>query len=240
MKTDYFSAGALTFAGLSVATEGTYLYRADCSAPYGQVQSDSFDTFHLEIRFTSQPPGSIREEATFDVSIAFYNNDDLATTATGPLPSDVSCALKLSDGSVETTIETDTISDTSKCIHWLNCHSERNVFLFAAGALTFDGVSISEGGGYILIVDCGAPYSPIQSNAIVVSNLEVRFTTQPSVSMVEEETFSVSLAFWDPTTNALATTTDGPLPSAISCELKLCDGNTETTLATDTISDTSK
>ena len=68
----------------------------------------------MEIRYTTQPPGSVREEATFDVSIAFYENNALATTANGPLPSDVSCALKLSDGSTETTIETDTISDTSK------------------------------------------------------------------------------------------------------------------------------
>ena len=103
-----------------MVSEGTYFYRAECSAPYGQVQSDSFDTFHLEVKFTSQPPGSIREEATFDVSIAFYNNADLATTANGPLPSGVSCALILSDGSTENTIETDTISDTSKSKHSLS------------------------------------------------------------------------------------------------------------------------
>ena len=47
--------------------------------------------------------------------------------------------------------------------------------------------------------------------------------------------FSVSLSFWDPVSMAVASA--APLPSGVSCQLKLSDG---TVLATDTMSDTSK
>ena len=68
--------------------------------------------------------------------------------------------------------------------------------------------------------------------------MEIRFTSQPP-SMIREMTpFSVTLSFWNPVTKALANV--APLPSGVSCQLKLNDGSTETVLATDTMSDSSK
>ena len=110
-------------------------------------------------------------------------------------------------------------------------------YFVSAGDLTFDGLSINDGNEYVLLADCGSPYGEIESREFKVSDLEVRFNTQPPVATRKEGTFSVTLAFWDPVSDALAI---APLPSDITCELKYTDGSDETTISSDTISGTCK
>ena len=70
----------------------------------------------MEIRFTSQPPASVREEEYISVTLSFWDTvtDAIADAATVSVPS-ISCELKLSQvGATETSIESQTISTTSK------------------------------------------------------------------------------------------------------------------------------
>ena len=109
---------------------------------------------------------------------------------------------------------------------------------FLAGALTFADLSIDDGNDYVLLADCGTPYGEIESKDFKVSELEIRFTTQPPVATRKDgDPFSVTLAFWDPVSDALATT---PLPSDITCALKYTDGSTDTSIGSDTVSSSSE
>ena len=69
--------------------------------------------------------------------------------------------------------------------------------------------------------------------------MEIRFTSQPPPSVREEEYISVTLSFWDTVTDAIADTATVSIPS-ISCELKLVQGPTETSIESQIISTTSK
>ena len=103
--------------------------------------------------------------------------------------------------------------------------------------MTFADLSVNNGNTYTLTADCGSPYDQIESSEFEVSDLEIRFSIEPPVATKKEGTFSVALTFWDPVTNAVAV---APLPSGITCDLKLSDGSTESTLESGTLSDSSK
>ena len=125
----------------------------------------------------------------------------------------------------------------SKVIYVTNSLIFNYCYFVSAGALTFDDLSIDDGNEYVLLANCGSPYGEIESKDFTVSDLEIRFTIQPPVATRKEGTFSVTLAFWNPVSDALAT---APLPSDITCELKYTDGSDETTIGSDTISGTCK
>ena len=111
--------------------------------------------------------------------------------------------------------------------------------IFAAGNHEFTNLQVGEAGAYLYKAVCDAPYDgPIQSNPFIVQDMEIRFISQPSTIIREMAPFSVTLSFWNPVTKALANA--APLPSGVSCQLKLNDGSTETVLATDSMSDSSK
>ena len=91
---------------------------AVASVPVGTLSDVEVDYKPMEIRFTTQPPPSIRTGGTYDVTLSFWDTitDDVADTATVSIPSDISCELKIVDGPTETTIDTDTMSDISKAL----------------------------------------------------------------------------------------------------------------------------
>ena len=75
--------------------------------------------------------------------------------------------------------------------------------------------------------------------AVDYKPLEIRFTSQPAAFVREEDYMSVTLSFWDTVTDAIAVTPSVSVPS-ISCELKLVEGASETSVETQTLSTASK
>ena len=209
----FYVAGDLTFSGITLndALSDAYLI-ADCDAPYGQIQSQTFSVYDLEIRFVEQPPSKIRELSTFAVQLGFWDPVTNAAVTSGSLPSGVSCEIELSDGdAISNGVTTGTMSDTT-------------------GILNFADLSMEDEHLNVQIVaTCAAPYGTVQSQTFSIHDLEVRFTTQPPVATRKGGTYSVTLSFWDPVTDAVAVS---PLPSGVSCELKSkpVDGSTETSI----------
>ena len=112
LKPALILAGNYEFTNLQVSAAGAYLYKAICDAPYdASIQTGAFIVQDMEIRFTSQPSSMIRAMTPFSVSLSFWDPVSMALASAAPLPSGVSCQLKLSDGTV---LATDTMSDTSK------------------------------------------------------------------------------------------------------------------------------
>ena len=101
---------------------------AVASVPVGTISDVEVDYKPMEVRFTTQPPTSVRAGGTYDVTLSFWDTvtDNVADTATVSLPSDISCELKIFDGLIETTIDTDTMSDTSKTIFFKKCVFDEN------------------------------------------------------------------------------------------------------------------
>ena len=209
----FFIAGDLTFSAITLngAMTDAHLV-ADCDAPYGQVQSQTFSVYDLEIRFTLEPPAKIRELSTFDVTLGFYDPVTDAALTSAPLPSGVSCSLALSDGAtIDSGVTSGSMSDTT-------------------GILEFTGLSLEDEHLNVQIVaTCDSPYGQVQSQTFSVHDLEVRFSTEPPVATRKGGTFSVTLSFWDPVTSAVAV---APLPSGVTCELKSkpMDDPTETSI----------